>query len=66
VSVLAQSGLYPSKGRARQDVTGGGISINNVAVRDADHTLNQNDVLPGGFIILRKGKKTYHVLRVAD
>jgi tyrosyl-tRNA synthetase len=65
VSLLADVGLYPSRGRARQDVTAGGVSVNNVIVRDGNYTLSQTDLLPGGFVILRKGKKHYHVLHVA-
>jgi hypothetical protein len=33
-------------------------------VRDAEYAVSQADLLPGGFVILRKGKKHYHVLRV--
>ena len=65
VALLADVGLYPSRGRARQDVTAGGVSVNNVIVRDGNYTLSRTDLLPGGFVILRKGKKHYHVLHVA-
>jgi tyrosyl-tRNA synthetase len=64
VALLAEIGLYPSRGRARQDVVAGGVSVNNVTVRDAGCTLSQSDLLPGDFIILRKGKKNYHLLHV--
>ena len=42
-----------------------GLSVNNVPVRDAGYTLSASDLLPGGYVILRKGKKHFHVLRVA-
>lgn len=58
-------GLYPSRGRARKDWANGAVSVNNVPIRDTEYTLSQADLLPGGFILLRKGKKHYHVLRVA-
>ncbi len=66
VAVVAdeQVGLYPSRGRSRKDLPQGGLSVNNVPVRDADYVLSASDLLPGDFIILRKGKKHYHVLRV--
>ncbi len=63
--VLAEVGLYPSRSRARKDLPGGGVSVNNLVVRDAEHVLAETDVLGGGFVILRKGKKTYHVLSVS-
>lgn len=50
---------------ARQEVAAGGLSVNNVPVRDAGYTLSASDLLPGGYVILRKGKKHFHVLRVA-
>jgi tyrosyl-tRNA synthetase len=65
IAVATDAALYPSRGRARQDVTGGGLSVNNVTVRDANRTLSQADLLPGGYIILRKGKKHYHIVHVA-
>ena len=65
VAVAADAGLYPSRGRARQDVAGGGLSVNNVAVHDANRVLSPADLLPGGYIILRKGKKHYHIVHVA-
>ncbi|MGD8450478.1 MAG: tyrosine--tRNA ligase [Phycisphaerae bacterium] len=65
VALLAETELYPSRGRARKDVPAGGVSVNNVPIRDAEYILSEADVLPGGFVILRKGKRTYHVLRVA-
>ncbi len=65
-AVLAETQLYPSRGRARKDIPQGAVAVNNVAVRDAERVLTRDDVLPGGYIVLRKGKKNYHVLRVTD
>jgi len=59
-----QVGLYPSRGQARKDLPQGSLAVNNVPVRDAGRVLTQADLLPGGFVILRKGKKHCHVLRV--
>ncbi len=66
VAVVAEVGLYPSRGRARKDLPAGAISVNNVAITDPDYTLSDDDCLPGGHIILRKGKKHYHVVRVPE
>jgi len=64
VAVLADTGLYESRSRARKDLPAGAISVNNAVVRDPAYVLSKRDLLPGGFIILRKGKKHYHVIRV--
>lgn len=63
-AILAEIELYPSRGRARKDIPQGGVSVNNVAIKDAEYTLGESDVLPGGFIVLRKGRKNYHILRI--
>ncbi|MBN2446492.1 MAG: tyrosine--tRNA ligase [Phycisphaerae bacterium] len=65
VAVLAESGLYPSRGRARKDLPAGAVSVNNNPVRDVDYVLSRSDVLADEYIILRKGKKTYFVLHVS-
>jgi len=66
VALLVEVGLYPSRGRARQDLPAGAISVNHVPVRDSDYVLSEKDLLSGGFIILRKGKKHYHVVRIGE
>ncbi|MEW6252323.1 MAG: tyrosine--tRNA ligase [Planctomycetota bacterium] len=64
VALLAEVGLYESRSRARKDLPAGAISVNNAVVRDPAYVLSERDLLPGGFIILRKGKKHYQVIRV--
>jgi len=64
VELLVLAGLSPSKGQARKDIEGGGISMNNQRVNEANKTASSNDLLFGKYILLRKGKKTYSVLRI--
>lgn len=63
VELLAESGLCPSKGQARKDIQGGGISVNGDRVDDPTRILSQKDLLKSGAIVLRKGKKNYHLVR---
>ncbi len=65
VAIVAAAGLEPSKGRARQAVEQGSIAVNGHAEKAVDRVLGSADVLPGGFVVLRRGKKTYHVVAVA-
>jgi len=62
--VLVHAGLCPSKGRARQDIEGGGIYLNNVRVAEADRRVTASDLLFGRYLLLRKGRRTYVVLDV--
>jgi tyrosyl-tRNA synthetase len=64
VKVLADAQLFKSRSEARTFVGQGGASINGVAVADVQRVLTADDVLPGGFIVLRKGRKSWHVVRV--
>jgi tyrosyl-tRNA synthetase len=62
--VLVHSGLCPSKGQARKDVEGGGIYLNNVRVGEAARMVAAGDLLFGRYLLLRKGKRSYCLLRV--
>ena len=66
VKVLADAGLFRSRSEARTFVGQGGASINGVAVADVQRLLTADDVLPGGFIALRKGRKSWHLVRLSD
>ncbi|HYM36153.1 MAG TPA: tyrosine--tRNA ligase [Steroidobacteraceae bacterium] len=59
IEALAESGLSRSKGQARKDIDGGGISVNNQKVSDAAMTLKPEHRLAGEYILLKKGKKNY-------
>lgn len=62
--LLVHSGLTTSKGQARKDVEGGGISLNNVRVGEIGRSVTTSDLLFGKYLLLRKGKRTYAVLKV--
>ena len=65
IDALVDSGLCGSKGAARKDITAGGIYVNNERINDAAATLSSADLIGGAHIVLRKGKKNYHLLRFA-
>ena len=64
IEVLAESGLCASKGQARKDIDGGGISVNNGKVTDAAMLLRPEQRLAGNYILLRKGKKNYLLVTI--
>jgi len=63
LELLVHANLCPSKGQARKDVEGGGIYLNNIRVTDVSRSLTEADLLFGQYLLLRKGKRTYAVLR---
>ncbi|MDR2674205.1 MAG: tyrosine--tRNA ligase [Opitutaceae bacterium] len=61
--LLVHAGLSPSKGQARKDIEGGGIYINNHRETSAARAIAADALLFGKYLLLRKGKKSYAVLR---
>jgi tyrosyl-tRNA synthetase len=63
VDLLVETGLAPSKGRARTTVEQGGAYVNNGRKKETDATVRSTDLLAGGYVVLRRGKKDYHLVR---
>jgi len=63
VDLLTETGLSSSKGDARRTAEQGGVSVNGTKVT-ADATVGSSDMLGGGQLLLRRGKKQYHVVLV--
>ena len=62
--LLVLSGLADSRGSARRTVAEGGAYLNNVRVSDAEARPGSGDLLPGGWLVLRRGKKSFAGVRV--
>ena len=66
VEMLAACGLASSNGDARRSIEGGGIYVNSVRVVDVSRQVTMDDAIDGRFVLLRKGKKSYHLVAVAS
>ena len=64
VELFVALGFEKGVGAARRTLASGGLNMNNAKVTDASQTLTDADVLPGGVVLLRKGKKNLGVIRV--
>ena len=62
VDLLAETGLVASKSAARQAVAQGGVSVNGRREADLDRRVGPSDLLAGGYLVLRRGKRRYHVI----
>ncbi|MBX3269002.1 MAG: tyrosine--tRNA ligase [Sandaracinaceae bacterium] len=62
--LLARAGLVKSKGAARRLVEQGGVYVNNLRRADAAARLDLADLGTETMIVLRAGKRTYHLVRV--
>ncbi|VAW43316.1 Tyrosyl-tRNA synthetase [hydrothermal vent metagenome] len=64
IDLLVDSGLATSKGDARRSIKGGGLYLNNQRITDAQQPITPNQTINGQFLILRKGRKKYHLVRI--
>lgn len=62
VDVLVATGLVDGRSAARRIVDEGGAYVNNTKVADEDRVLSGDDVLPGGFVLVRRGRRALAVL----
>jgi tyrosyl-tRNA synthetase len=56
-ALLRDTGLVSSLSEGRRAVAEGGAYVNNVRVTDADAPLDRATLLPGGWAVLRRGKR---------
>jgi len=63
VDLLIQTGLVSSKRQAREDITNGAIYINNMRSTDVDIMVSDLERLDGKYLVVRRGKKNYHLVK---
>ena len=64
VELLVDCGVAKSKGEARRSIQEGGISLNNIRVTDLDLSVHSTDFIENRYLVLRKGRKNYHLVKV--
>ncbi len=61
---LVDIGIEPSKRQAREDIKSGAISLNGERVQEQELDVTADHAIEGKFIIVRKGKKSYSLVRL--
>jgi len=64
VDAFLLSGLCGSRSDARRLIQGGGAYVNNRRITSVEHVLNTESLASEHFIVLRRGKKDYLLLKV--
>jgi tyrosyl-tRNA synthetase len=64
VDLLAESELVKSKSQGRRMVKSGGIYLNNVRITDLERDVTLEDSIEGRFLVLRRGKKSYRLVKI--
>jgi len=62
ITLLSDTGIFPSKGEAKKTVAAGGVSINKVKVDGVEYNVSSSDLLKKRYILIQKGKKNYHLV----
>jgi tyrosyl-tRNA synthetase len=63
VDLLVDAKVSPSKRQAREDLANGAVSINGEKVQDLDYVIDEKDRIDNRFVIIRRGKKKYTLIR---
>ena len=64
VEFLVETKIEPSKRQAREDVSNGAIYVNGERQKDTDFIVEPDSAFDGKFVIIRKGKKKYTLVRI--
>jgi tyrosyl-tRNA synthetase len=63
VDVIVTTGLAPSKTAARTAIAQGGVYVNNRRRNDQETRLGRDDLLSDRYVVIRRGRRDYHLLR---
>ena len=62
VDMLVNTGILSSKREAREFLTNGSISLNGERIIDLELTINKDICLYNKYLVVRRGKKKYHLV----
>ena len=62
--LLVKCGVASSRSDGRRLIQGGGIYLNNMRVTDIEQRVTLNQAIEGKFIVLRRGQKNYHLVKI--
>jgi tyrosyl-tRNA synthetase len=63
IDVLIQGGVVSSKRQAREAIASGAIYINDIRHTDVETTVPQLERLDGKYLVIRRGKKNYYLIK---
>ncbi|WP_067781200.1 tyrosine--tRNA ligase [Actinomyces vulturis] len=66
IDALVGVGLEKGRKAARRTIEGGGAYINNVKIDDPERVIAVDDVLAGGVVLIRKGRRQLAAVKVVD
>jgi tyrosyl-tRNA synthetase len=64
IDLLVKAAVVPSKSEARRLIQSGGVYLNNRRVAEIEKKVTLDDTIHGKFLVLRKGGKSYWLVRI--
>jgi len=65
LNTLCDTGLCQSRGAAKKMIKSGGVYLNNLRIDNIDHKLTPESLASDTIMVLRTGKKKYHLIKVS-
>lgn len=65
ITLMVNAKLAPSRSEARRLIKQGGVSVNDVKITDIDRKFTITDFDKDGILLIKKGKKGYHQIKVS-
>ena len=65
IDTLVNNKIASSKREAREFITNGAISVNGEIIKDEGYIINNDIAIDNKFIVLRRGKKKYYLIKLA-
>jgi tyrosyl-tRNA synthetase len=65
IDLLVESGLCQSRKDAKRAINEGGIYLNGQRITEADFVPSDSDLLHNKYLLLRRGKKLWHLIFVS-
>ena len=66
ITMLCDAKLATTRSDARRNITQGGVSVNDEKCTQFDRMLTKDDLKEDGTVLVKKGKKNYHLFRVEE
>ncbi len=64
ISLVADTGIFPSRGEARKMIQNGGLSINRNKIQDPQLLIDSSWLLHEKFLLVQKGKKQFFLIEI--
>lgn len=62
ITLLSETGIFPSKGEARKMMQNGGVSLNRIKAENIQQVVDASHLLHQKYLMVQKGKKHYYLL----